>query len=122
MRISQPTLRGRFLKRYKRFLTDIELEDGEVIVAHCPNTGSLLGCKVEGAPAILRDCENPERKLRYTWQTFEIDGTWVYVDSSLPFAVVAEGIEAGNIPELTDFQGLRREVKYGKNSRIDILL
>lgn len=122
MHISQPILRGRFLRRYKRFLADVELEGGEVIVAHCPNTGSLLGCKAENAPAILRDSENPERKLRYTWQTIEIDGAWVNVDTSLPNAVVAEAIEAGSIAELTGYQDLRREVKYGKNSRIDILL
>ena len=122
MRISQPILRGRLLRRYKRFLADIELEGGEVIVAHCPNTGSLLGCKVENAPAILRDSENPERKLRYTWQTIEIDGAWVNVDTSLPNAVVAEAIGAGDIAELTGYPGLKREVKYGKNSRIDILL
>lgn len=122
MRISQPILRGRLLRRYKRFLADIELEGGEVIVAHCPNTGSLLGCKVENAPAILRDSENPERKLRYTWQTIEIDGAWVNVDTSLPNAVVAEAIGAEDIAELTGYSGLKREVKYGKNSRIDILL
>ena len=122
MQIDAPLLRGRLLRRYKRFLADVELPDGEVIVAHCPNTGSLLGCTPEGAPVVLRDSENPERKLRYTWQTVEIDGTWVNVDTSLPNAVVAEAVERDEVPELAGYDGLRREVKYGKSSRIDLLL
>lgn len=122
MQIDAPLLQGRLLRRYKRFLADVELPDGEVIVAHCPNTGSLLGCTPEGAPAVLRDSQNPERKLRYTWQTVEVDGTWVNVDTSLPNAVVAEAVERDEVPELTGYDGLRREVKYGKNSRIDLLL
>jgi len=93
-----------------------------VIVAHCPNTGSLLGCTPEGAPTVLRDSQNPARKLRYTWQAVQIDGTWVNVDTSLPNAVVAEAIERGDVPELAGYDHLRREVKYGKNSRIDVLL
>lgn len=122
MQIDAPLLRGRLLRRYKRFLADVELPGGEVVVAHCPNTGSLLGCTPEGAPAVLRDSENPARKLRYTWQTVEVDGTWVNVDTSLPNAVVAEAIERGDVPELAGYDGMRREVKYGKSSRIDVLL
>lgn len=122
MQIDLPLVQGRLLRRYKRFLADIELDDGEVIIAHCPNTGSLLGCQPEGARAVLRDSQNPERKLRYTWQTVEVDGTWINVDTSLPNAVVAEAIERGDVPELAGYEGLRREVKYGQNSRIDVLL
>lgn len=122
MRIESPLLRGKLLRRYKRFLADIELPGGEVITAHCPNTGSLLGCTPEGAAAVLRDSENPERKLRYTWQAVKVDGAWVNVDTSLPNGIVAEAIDAGEVAELTGYDSLRREVKYGKNSRIDILL
>jgi sugar fermentation stimulation protein A len=122
MQIEQPTTEGKLLKRYKRFLADVEMEDGEVITAHCPNTGSLKGCVPEGARAVLRDSENPKRKLRWTFQTVEVDGTWVNVDTGLPNALVAEAIDAGLIPELTGYDSLRREVKYGENSRIDILL
>ena len=122
MQIEQPTTEGKLIKRYKRFLADIELADGEVITAHCPNTGSLKGCVPEGARAVLRDSQNPKRKLRWTFQTVEVDGTWVNVDTGLPNALVAEAIEAGKIPELAGYDSLRREVKYGENSRIDILL
>ena len=68
MRIELPTLQGRFLRRYKRFFADVELDDGSVITAHCPNTGSMLGCLEEGRRAVLRDSLNLERKLRRTWR------------------------------------------------------
>ncbi len=122
MEIEQPLIEGRLLKRYKRFLADIELPSGEVVTAHCPNTGSLTGCVPEGARAILRDSQNPKRKLRWTFQTVEVEGTWVNVDTGLPNSLVAEAISAGQVPELVGYDDLLREVRYGENSRIDILL
>ena len=121
MRFEDPPIVGRFLRRYKRFFADVEV-DGEVIVAHCPNTGSLLGCKQEGAPAWLRDSKDPKRKLRFTWQAIRIDGAWVNVDTGLPNRVVAEALAAGEIPGLEAYTQAKREVKYGENSRIDVLL
>ncbi len=122
MRIDAPLLEGRLLRRYKRFLADVELPGGEVLTAHCPNTGSLLGCVPEGAPVVLRDSESATRKLRYTLQSVRIGETWVHVDTSLPNAVVAEAIAADAIPTLSGYARLRREVPYGAKSRIDILL
>lgn len=122
MRIDLPLVEGRLLRRYKRFLADIELPDGTVVTAHCPNTGSLLGCTPKGARAVLRDSQNPARKLAYTFQTVEVDGTWVNVDTGLPNALVAESIAEGRVHELAGYDSLRREVKYGKSSRIDVLL
>jgi sugar fermentation stimulation protein A len=115
-------LEGRLVKRYKRFLADVELEDGSVITAHCPNTGSLLGCKEPGSRVILRDSQNPKRKLRYVFQSIQVGRSLVNVDTSLPNAVVFEAVERGLIPELTGYAEARREVPYGKNSRIDLLL
>jgi len=122
MRIELPTVEGRLLKRYKRFLADVELPSGEVVTAHCPNTGSLTGCTPEGARAILRDSQNPARKLRWTFQTVEVDGTWVNVDTGLPNGLVAEAIAEDKVSELSGYPDLRREVKYGTGSRIDVLL
>lgn len=122
MQITQPIRQGRLLRRYKRFLADVEVEGGEVLVAHCPNTGSLLGCVPEGAPCVLRDSQNPERKLRYTLQTVEVDGGWVNVDTGLPNKLVPEAVEARLVPALRGYDRIRTEVKYGKNSRIDVLL
>jgi len=122
MRITQPTIEGRFLRRYKRFFVDVELDDGSLIVAHCANTGSLLGCLEPGNRAVLRDSQDPERKLRHTLQALRVGETWVNVDTSAPNAVVHEAIERGEIPELTGYAQSKREVKYGSNSRIDVLL
>lgn len=122
MQIGLPTIEGRLVKRYKRFFADVELADGTTITAHCPNTGSLKGCLVEGGRAILRDSGDLERKLRYVWQAIEIGGTLVNVDTGLPNRVVHEAVVAGAIPELAGYDEARREVKYGENSRIDLLL
>lgn len=122
MQIEQPVVLGRLVKRYKRFLTDVEMEDGSIVTAHCPNTGSMKGCLEEGARVVLRDSQDPKRKLRHTFQTIEVGGTWVNVDTGLPNALAYEAVEAGLIDELTGYESARREVKYGKNSRIDLLL
>ncbi|QDU86450.1 Sugar fermentation stimulation protein A [Planctomycetes bacterium Pla163] len=122
MRIDQPLVEGKLVRRYKRFLTDVELPSGEVLVAHCPNTGSLLGCKEEGSPVWLRDTQDPKRKLRHSWQAVKVGETWVNVDTNLPNKVVAEALRDRRIPGLDGYDTVRTEVKYGTNSRIDVLL
>lgn len=122
MQIDKPVTIGRFIKRYKRFLTDVEAENGDILTAHCPNTGSMKGCLPEGARVALRDSQDPKRKLQLTFQTIEVDGTWVNVDTGLPNALAYEAVEADLIPSLTGYATLRREVKYGTGSRIDLLL
>lgn len=122
MRFPAPPLEGRLLRRTQRFFAEVELDDGARIVAHCPNTGSLLGCKEPGSRVWLRDSGNPERKLRFTWQAVRVGRTWVNVDTSLPNRVVAEAVAAGMVPELAGYAGLRREVPYGRGARIDLLL
>jgi sugar fermentation stimulation protein A len=122
MRIRQPTIQGRFLRRYKRFFADVELDDGRVIVAHCPNTGSLKGCLEPGSRAVLRDSENDARKLRYVFQSIHVGGHWVNVDTSLPNAAMFEWVSRGLVPELAGYDSVRREVAYGKSSRIDLFL
>lgn len=122
MIIEQPTVQGVLQRRYKRFLADVELPSGEVLIAHCPNTGSMKGCSDPGSRVVLRDSQKPERKLKYTLQTIEVDGTWVNVDTGLPNVLVPEAIAAGLVPDLAGYPSIRREVKYGKNSRIDALL
>ncbi len=122
MKIALPTLQGRFLRRYKRFFADVELDDGTLITAHCPNTGSMLGCLEPGRRAVLRDSGDLERKLRYVLQALKVGSTWVNVDTGLPNAVVHGAAAAGEISELAGYSSARREVKYGENSRIDVLL
>jgi sugar fermentation stimulation protein A len=122
MHLDRPLLEGRFLRRYKRFFVDVELPSGDVLVAHCPNTGSLKGCLTVGARVWLRDSADPSRKLRYTWQAIEADNTWVNVDTGLPNAALRAAVLAGQIPELLGYASVRNEVKYGASSRIDLLL
>ena len=122
MKFPDPLIRGTLVKRYKRFLSDVELENGDIVVAHCANSGSMLSVKEPGSEVWLSPARNPDRKLRYTWELIRVGKTFVGINTALPNKIVEEAIVAGNIPELDGYETLRREVKYGKNSRIDILL
>ncbi len=122
MRFSDPLIKGRLIKRYKRFLADVTLDGGEVVVAHCANPGSMLGLDRPGSEVWLSPARNPARKLRFSWELIRVDGSLVGINTALPNAIVAEAVEDGRIPELTGYETLRREVPYGKNSRIDLLL
>jgi len=124
MKFAQPLIEGRLIKRYKRFLADVELADGSQITAHTPNTGAMLGCSDPGSRVWLRDTANPKRKYVYSWELVESsDGTLVGLDTGLPPRLVQEAIEQGIVSELQGYRNIRREVRYGKeNSRIDLLL
>lgn len=122
MDFPDPLVRGTLLRRYKRFLADVALDSGDTVVAHCANTGAMLGVQDEGAEVWLSPARNPDRKLKYTWEMIRIGDGLVGINTSHPNRIVAEAVEAGAIPELGGYDGLRREVKYGRNSRIDILL
>ncbi len=122
MKFPTPLIRTTLVKRYKRFLADVRLESGEVITIHCANPGSMLGLTEPGIPAFISDSGNPKRKLRYSLEMIEVDGSLIGVNTNLPNKLAVEAIEASRIPELTGYDTLRTEVKYGTNSRIDILL
>ena len=122
MRFPDPLIRGRLLRRYKRFLSDIELDSGEVVVAHCANPGAMLGLKDPGAPVWLSPSRNPKRKLKYSWELIRVDGHLVGINTALPNRIVEEAVAAQAVPELAGYPRLRREVPYGRNSRIDLLL
>jgi sugar fermentation stimulation protein A len=122
VRFDSPPLAGRLVRRYKRFFADVRLASGEVVTAHCPNTGSLLGCLDAGNPVWLRDSGNAARKLRFTWQAVRVGRAWVNVDTLLPNRVVADALARERVPELAGYPERRREVRCGKSSRIDLLL
>lgn len=124
MRFEPPLTRGRFVRRYKRFFADVELADGTTVVTHCPNTGSLRGCLVEGAPVLIMPASNPARKLRWTWIAIELDGVWVGVDTSRAESLVVDSLRAGVLPELAGYERVVQQVPYGVNgrSRVDIVL
>ena len=123
-----PTLYpGILLKRYKRFFADIELATGEIITAHCPNTGPMTGVYLPVNKVYVSASDNPNRKLPYTWELIEVCDTvptWVGVNTSLPNRVVKLALMAKVIPELGEYSQIRFEVPYGqdKKSRVDFLL
>ncbi|MEO1137137.1 MAG: DNA/RNA nuclease SfsA [Pseudomonadota bacterium] len=122
MRLPSPLKRGRLLRRYKRFLADIELADGRTITAHCANPGSMLGVAVEGAPVWAHEHGDKKRKLAFSWELVEVDETLIPVNTANPNRIASEAIDAGVIPELSGYGDIAREVKYGEGSRIDLLL
>jgi len=122
MKFEHPLIPGKLIKRYKRFLTDVELDTGEVVTAHCANSGSMLSVNEPGARVWLSPANDPKRKLKFTWELIQLGDAMVGINTQHPNRLVAEAIEAGAIAELTGYDSLKREVKYGKNSRIDILL
>lgn len=122
-----PLTAGILRQRYKRFFADIELPSGEIITAHCPNTGPMTGICEIGAPVMVSHSDNPKRKLAYTWEMIQLaqpTPTWVGVNTGLPNRVIKAMLEAKLIPELGDYDSVKPEVRYGldNKSRIDFLL
>ena len=124
---TSPPLRGRLVQRYKQFFAGVDLdEEGGIVTAHCPNPGAMLGLKEPGLTAWVSRPPDPKRKLQYTLELLELNeglgGGLVGINTLLPNRIAAEAIAEGRIPELAGYPGLRREVKYAGDSRIDILL
>lgn len=122
MKLPNELLSGVLIKRYKRFLADVKLDSGRIVTAHCPNSGSMKGCKTPGSAVLLTYDPRPTRKLKYTWELVKADGVWVGINTMYPNKLVKEAILDGTVTELQGYEMLRPEVKYGENSRIDILL
>ena len=122
-----PLFPGKLKRRYKRFLADIELDTGELITAHCPNTGPMKDvCEID-APVQVSYHDNPKRKLAYTWETIQLrqpEPTWVGINTALPNKVIKLALEARLFPELGDYETVKPEVVYGKDkrSRVDFVL
>ena len=123
MGLSWPDLiRGTLLKRYKRFLADVEMPDGKRVTAHCPNTGSMQGCCEPGRPVYVSYHANPKRKLKYTWELIEMPASLVGVNTSVPNRLVYQAAKENLLDALAGYRHVAKEVKVGSNSRLDLLL
>lgn len=117
-----PLIEGRLIKRYKRFLADVELAGGETVTAHCPNSGSMRGCALEGSPVWLSQSDNPKRKLKYTWELVQVPGTLIGINTMVPNRLVKSAIENKEIEELMGYDQVRPEVKTSEGTRLDLAL
>ena len=118
-----PLLQGRLLRRYKRFLADVEMPGGEVLTVHCPNTGAMTGCSRPGSTVWLSDSANARRKYRFTLEIVAAGEHRVCVNTARANQIVAEGIESGRVPPLSGYAELRREPPIpGGEGRFDFLL
>lgn len=123
MRFQTPLVSARLIRRYKRFLADIRLEDGREVTAHCANPGSMMGLKEPGIRIWVEPNDDPKKKLKYGWRLVDHEnGHFTGVDTSLPNRALRAAIMAGEVPELAAYKTVKPEQKYGQNSRIDFLL
>ena len=120
---SEKLVRGRLLKRYKRFLADVVLDSGEHVTVHCPNTGAMTGCALAGSPVFLLDSHNPKRKYAYTWELVESEfGGMICIHSARANGLLAEALQRGNIEPLSSYSHIQREKALASGSRIDFFL
>lgn len=119
MKFEKELTHGHLINRYKRFLTDVRLDNGEVVVAHCTNSGSMKTCIEEGAEVYLTHHNDPKRKTQYTWEMIKINGDWIGINTSHPNKIAFDAVVGEEIEKLKGYTTVKREVKKGK-SRIDI--
>jgi sugar fermentation stimulation protein A len=122
MRFNTPLLPGTLIKRYKRFLADIKTAEGDSITAHCPNSGSMKGLNAPGIPVWYSISDNPDRKLPYTLELVEVEGTCVGINTNYPNRIAHNAIQSRSIPELAGYTVLKQEVKISPTSRLDFAL
>lgn len=120
MRFPSPLVQGTLIKRYKRFLADVQLENSETITVHCPNTGTMLSCSTPGSRVCLSRSDNPKRKYPFTLEMVEDNSTWVGVNTARTNKLVAEAITEGKIAEFQDVKSIKSEIKTSDHTRLDL--
>ncbi|MHB1015059.1 MAG: DNA/RNA nuclease SfsA [Desulfurivibrionaceae bacterium] len=122
MQFEQTLQPGKLILRYKRFLADVAMDDGRLLTVHCPNSGSMSGCKEPGSQVLVSLAANPKRKYAHTLEMVRVGATWVGINTARTNGLVAEAIQTGVVAELTGIETVRPEVKVSEKSRLDFLL
>ncbi|MCF6198259.1 MAG: DNA/RNA nuclease SfsA [Hyphomicrobiaceae bacterium] len=126
MNFAAPLISATLVKRYKRFLADVILENGDELTVHCANPGAMEGLNTPGIKVWLSKSDNPKRKLSHSWELAQVDSfgekIMVGINTMHPNKLAFEAIQQGRIPELAGYNEIKKEVRYGENSRIDLLL
>jgi len=120
LKFHEPLIPGKLIRRYKRFLADVELDGGITVTAHCTNSGSMKSCLEPGAPVYLSTSNVPTRKTKFTWEMIYINNNWVGINTMVPNTLAFEAIASSRIKKLSGYTKVSREIKYD-NSRIDLL-
>lgn len=115
-------IQGTLVRRYKRFLADILLENGETVTAHCPNSGAMTACCLPGRPVYLSCHDRPERKLKYTWELIDMPTSLVGVNTLVPNRLIRKSMLAKEIETFAEYETVLAEVRAGANSRLDLML
>jgi sugar fermentation stimulation protein A len=122
VRFEQQLIEGTLVRRYKRFLADVRLTNGDEVTVHCANPGSMMGCSDPGSKVLISENEDPRRKLKHQLEIIYAGRTPVGIHTGRPAGVVSEAIEKGKIEELAGYATMRRDVRFGRDNRIDLLL
>lgn len=119
MEFSEKLVHGTLIRRYKRFLADVRLDDGSVVVAHCTNSGTMKSCLETGAEVYLTPVNDPKRKTKFTWEMIKINNDWVGINTGNPNKIAFQEIDNDAIPGLSGYSHVMREVKFN-DSRFDV--
>lgn len=122
MKFATELIGGRLVKRYRRFLVDVQLENGEIVTAHCPNSGTMVGCCEEGRPVLLSGTDDEHRRNKYTWEFIKMNNTWVGVNVSVPRKVVVEALTLKTLPLLSSYGDITLDASYGRGNKVDIMM
>jgi sugar fermentation stimulation protein A len=122
MKFSTALIGGKLVKRYRRFLVDVQLDNGTLVTAHCPNSGTMVGCSEVGQAVLLSSSKDPHRRNAFTWEAIKMNGVWVGVNVGTPRKVVAESLQAKLIPSLKNYSDLLIDAEYGRGNKVDIML
>lgn len=120
MRFASPLVQATLIKRYKRFLADVRLENGQIITVHCPNTGTMLSCSTPGSRVCLSRSDNPQRKYPFTLEMVEDNATWVGVNTARTNKLVVEALNKGLIAEFQEINKVKTEIKTSDHTRLDL--